>query len=217
MPKRILSGLVLAWLLLAATASAGQAGAWIRWGSGPQIDLVRVEIPLSERESSLERYVYQIGPNWYSFPDFEFPLNCDYPQHLNATGGGDSFLDVTGDPIYVRIGQGVGNTGTESWADYHIRTRDGGYPYKIYGSWWPAWNLYSSPDGEGWDCVMDPGGIKVGPGATLYNEFWIRVDPLTNQFTVETWPTVPEPGALLTLGAGLAALGAGIRLRRNSK
>lgn len=217
--KVLILRLVLTSVLAVFVAASASAGAWIQWGGGPQIQLTKVEIPLWERENGLERYVYQLGSDWYA--GFEFDLECDYPDHILAVGGGDSFVDEGGLPIYVRIAQAVKNVGTESWIDFHIRAADGGYPYKVYGSWWPAWNLSSAPasgsHNGGWDYIMPEGGRMVKPNETLYDEVWIRVDPSANSFTLDKWPTIPEPGSLMSLATGFLALGGGFGLRRFRK
>lgn len=212
--RTLCSYLALVTAILAITAASASAGAWIKWGNGPQIQLTKVQIPVTERQSPLEQYVWQLGSDWYS--GYEFALDANYPGHIAATGGGDSFVDQYGQPIYVRIGQAVKNNGTASWNDLHIRTGNGGVPYKIYGSWWPSdWSINNIADG--WDFVRDPDGMtQVMPGEILYDEIWLRVDPAANTFSIEKWATVPEPGAFVSLATGLVALCAGIR-RRNRR
>lgn len=206
--------------LLALVTGMANAGAWIQWAGGPVIPLTKVEIPISERQVGLEHYVWQYTGDWYGGwnipPDYEMQVNADWPGHLIATGGGNpgDFVDAQGLPIYIRVALGATNVGTESWVDWHIRTYGGGYKYKAYGDWFPAWNLTTVSNG--WDYIMPAGGIPVTPGMALANEVWIRVDPQLNQFIVEEWPT-PEPATIVGLLGGIAALGAGLRLRKRSE
>jgi hypothetical protein len=213
--RRLVSRLALVGALVVSTAAMANAGAWIQWANGSQTELTKVEIPVAERQSPLEQYVYQLGSDWYT--GYEFPLEVGYPNHITGVGGGDSFLDEKGQPIYVRIGQAVTNTGQTAWSDFHIRVRDGGVPYKIFGSWWPSdWNISGVSDG--WDFVRASDSVTtVKPGQVLYDEVWIRVDPTVNAFSMEKWPTVPEPSSILGLMGGLFALGSGIKLRRSGK
>jgi len=214
--KPVLFGLSAVLAMVILIAGTACATPWIQWGTGPQIYLTKVEIPLWERMSPLEQYVWQLGDDWYG--GFDFILDGDVPNHIIGVGGGDpgDFIDEFSQPIYVRIGQQVTNVGTEKWGDFHIRTYDGGYPYKLYGSWWPSdWNMVEVD--AGWDFTRDPGGETwVMPGQTLFDEFWLRVDPGVNEFTIDKWPTVPEPASLLVLGGSLLSLG-GIALRRIRK
>lgn len=203
-------GLLCLAVLFAGTAAC--ADAWIQWDGGPQIQLTKVEIPSWERQSPLERYVYQIGSDWYG--GYALPFDCAYPQHMTAVGGGDSFLDEFGDPIYVRVGQAVTNVGNGAWTDFHIRAADGGHPYKMFGDWWPAWDLTSVSDG--WDYILGEDGIPVFPGLTLENEFWIHVDPEAKAFSLDTWPTVPEPTAVVVFASGLAGMAGGLIRRRTN-
>jgi len=207
--------------LLLGTIPTANADAWMRWKDqsiARYMDAIEVVYP---DPGANEGYVWQYGFD-YANPG---PLlddsgtnfhNCDFPQRLRVVGGGSGAWMHEGIPIYVRLILNVKNVGTEDWVDFHLRTISGCHVYKYYGAWSPYWN-YTGFSG-GWDYVMDP--LEYWPVSTndsLSSETWIQVTDPDGNFEIELWPTVPEPGGLLSLGMGAGGLVVSMLRRRRAR
>lgn len=227
MRTAVLAGIVCA-LILGVIPSAS-ADAWMKWKdqlTEQYMEVVEVDYP----EPNLEHYVWQFGGDFYDpgllqMDSSDSYHDCDFPQRLRVVGGGGSG-DWRSDggvvPIYVRLVASVKNTGTENWADFHLRGISGCNIYtKQVGQWSRGWD-YVDVESAGWDYRIGPDNEEswgpeywyVHPGEYFDFETWIEVTSPTGDFEVEFWPTVPEPGSLLALASGLLALGAGIRFRK---
>jgi len=214
--------------LLLGTIPTANADAWMRWKDqsiARYMDPIEVVNP---DPGAKEGYVWQYGFD-YANPG---PLlddsgtsfhNCDLPQRLRLVGGGSGAWMHEGIPIYVRLILNVKNSGTEDWVDFHLRAISGCYVYKYYGTWSQGWDM--TIDSNGWDYVMDPywdpsWGPEYGPvhpGETFGCETWIGVTSPTGDFEIELWPTVPEPGGLLSLGMGAGGLVVSMLRRRRAR
>lgn len=224
----ILAGVVCA-LLLGLMPTAG-ADAWVRWKDQTTPQYMEVVEALYDDPLSQERYVWQVGSDFYapgaliddSSNDFH---TADFPGHLRVVGGGAGAWHE-GDPsipIYVRLIVNVKNVGTEDWTAFHLRAISGSSIYGKYvmesGLWSRYWDYTS--DEYGWDYIMDPTydpswGPEYGPvhpGETFSLETWIAVTSPTGDFEIELMST-PEPSALLGLGIGLAGFAGSVLRRR---
>jgi len=192
-------------MLFFASISMAFAAAWIQWDGGPVVNLQLINNP--DYGSGIQEYPYL----WYG----EFnALTLDYPQVLHAVGGGGPYVDSNGKPIYVRIKQVIQNTGTESWIDFHIRIDGGAFPYKKWDSWPDGWNV--SQTLEGYDYWTTNPAYSIDPGESFFDgiEFFVIDVNGEGSYELRKWATVPEPGALAAMAAGLVSLGAGLRYRK---
>lgn len=232
----VLAGLVGA--LILGCVPAANADAWVRWKDQLTPQYMEVVEAQYDDPLQLERYVWQIGSDFFapdllemdSGSDFH---NCDWPEHWRVVGGGSGAWRE-GDPsipIYVRLLTKFKNVGTEDWIDFHLRAISGCNVYgkyvTDYGLWTRYWDYTSDP--VGWDYIMDPTyepywGPEYGPVYTneyFVCETWIEVTSPTGDWEVELWPTadavVPEPSALMALGVGFPGLAMSLLRRRRSR
>ena len=179
-----------------------QACAWsspvITWGD-TSLNLQLISNPDAVNESWLPQV-------WYA--ELPIQMNSLDPVSLNISG---DFKTVTGQAVnFIRIKQVVTNNTDQNWTDFHIGL-DGGCFYK-------KWLVQN-----GWSVVQSDnnfdfyGGPVVANGQTFTDGIVLAANLDANgngQLTLTKWATVPEPGSILALSAGMLSLLGIVRKRK---